>query len=111
MITHADWQSFDTVTIDQGGSVNLGILVEPSNLTQADIDHIVHIGINGNSLKMELNASVVSFSNGLLTVNVRNNNLLPGVIIHCSFRLRYEPSPSNSYVETRKRTFKGGIAG
>ena len=111
MITHAEWQSLDPVTIDQGGSVNLGVLVEPSNLTQTDIDHIISIGVDGNTSKTELIASVVSFSNGLLTVNVRNNSLLPGVVISFSFRLRYEPYPSNSYVETPRRNFRGGVAG
>ena len=111
MITHAEWQSLDRVTIDQGGSVNLGVLVEPSNLTQTDIDHIVSVRVNGNSTKNELSASVVSFSNGLLTMNVRNNGLLPGDIIWCSLRLRYEPFSPNSYVDTNIRAFKGGIAG
>lgn len=114
MITSAEIQSAETVTIDQGSSVNVGILVKPSDLTE-EIDHVLStIGVIALSSTAQAAISVnkAGYSMGLLNVRVRNNSIPDGTTYRYKFRLRYEAYPSNVYIDTINAIqIMGGVTG
>lgn len=114
MIKSAEFQSTDVITIDKGSSVNVGITVEPTDLTEDEASHILNImGIvvsNGN--QSWVTARYTGYNNGVITANVTNVNIPDGTTIGLTLLIRYAPYPSNAYISTsNEKQIMGGITG
>lgn len=112
MIQSAEFQNEDGVTINSGSRVNVGVLLYPNDLTQEDIGNLESVKVitpDGGS-ETRISSSIVGYTNGLLTVGIKNNSLPDGESISIRLRLRYEPFPSEVYVPTinTKQIIGGG---
>ena len=89
------------------------VLIEPKDLTQEEINHVlkpsVFVGVKGQKLNA---TSYRKISDGLLNVTIKNLTLAPGETLLGALRMRYEAYPSQAYIDTANRkSFIGGVTG
>lgn len=102
MIQSAEFQGKDVVTIDKGSSVNVVVLLTPTDLTQEDINELTRVIAirDGGIYVSKLSITTGTLTNGMLTVGIHNDGLQDGESLNIKLRFRYAESPSRDYVDT-----------
>lgn len=115
VITRAEFQSAEAVTINQGSSVNVRLTVKPSNLTQEEVSHIQEsVGIisDAGETGTGVISNYVGYSDGVVTIRLYNHSIPAGSSVNIRARLRYEPIPSSDYIDTiNTKQIIGGVTG